>query len=74
MDARNREVVQDLHKVLNMVKGFEAAYSDSEKGVMLVRHNGVTFRLEVDPVYTDNAIEKDMSFMDVVSKNEYMLR
>lgn len=54
MDRRNIAITNKMAEVLNNVKGFEAAMSNPKNGKILVRHNGVSFYVTVDPVFNDN--------------------
>lgn len=56
MDRRNIAITNKMTEILNNVKGFEAAMSNPKQGKMLVRHNGVTFYVTVEPVFNDNVI------------------
>ena len=55
MDRRNASIINKMTEVLNHVKGFEAAMTNPQKGKMLVRHNGVSFYVTVEPIFNDNA-------------------
>ena len=54
MDDRNYNITNKLTEVLNNVKGFDAAMSNPRKGRMLVRHNGISFYVTIEPVFNDN--------------------
>lgn len=74
MDERNVKMVQELSKVLNMMKGFDAAYSNPDKGVMLVRHEGRTYMVEMNPLYNEDSAEADKDFLQVCEENKYLWR
>ena len=73
-DERNVKMVQELSKVLNMMKGFDAAYSNPDKGVMLVRHEGRSYMVEVSPLYNEDSVEADKDFLQVCEENKYLRR
>lgn len=54
MDDRNYEITNKLNDVLNNVKGFDAAMSNPRQGKMLVRYNGISFYITIEPVFNDN--------------------
>ena len=54
MDDRNYEITNKLNEVLNNVKGFDAAMSNPAQGKMLVRYNGISFYITIEPVFNDN--------------------
>ena len=54
MDARNYNITNKIYEVLNNVKGFDVAMSNPKAGKMLVRHEGISFYLTVEPIFNDN--------------------
>lgn len=54
MDDRNYEITNKLNDVLNNVKGFDVAMSNPRQGKMLVRYNGISFYITIEPVFNDN--------------------
>lgn len=54
MDDRNYEITNKLNEVLNNVKGFGAVMSNPAQGKMLVRYNGISFYITIEPVFNDN--------------------
>lgn len=54
MDDRNYEITNKLNDVLNNVKGFDAAMSNPRQGKMLVRYNGISFYITIEPVFNDD--------------------
>ena len=47
----NYNLVQDMSRKLNEMKGFEVGYSDPSLGKMIVNHNGQNFILEATPIH-----------------------
>ena len=70
MDDRNYEITNKLNDVLNNVKGFDAAMSNPRQGKMLVRYNGISFYITIEPVFNDNTEGKkaDIKPFDEVVK------
>lgn len=54
MDERNYSVTNKIFDILNNVKGFDVAMSNPRKGVIIVRYEGVSFYLNIDPIFNDN--------------------
>ena len=59
MDNRNYEITNRMTEVLNNVKGFDAAMSNPRQGKILVRYNGISFYVTIEPVFNDNAEGKE---------------
>lgn len=77
MDRRNVAITNKMTEVLNNVKGFEAAISNPSKGKMLVRHNGVSFYVTVEPVFNDNERGKEAdsrTFEEIVESVSWQSR
>ena len=75
MDRRNIAITNKMTEILNNVKGFEAVMSNPKQGKMLVRHNGVTFYVTVEPVFNDNAEgnrAESKSFEDIVDSHSWI--
>lgn len=75
MDRRNIAITNKMTEILNNVKGFEAAMSNPKQGKMLVRHNGVTFYVTVEPVFNDNAEgnrAESKSFEDIIDSHSWI--
>lgn len=76
-DKRNIEVTNRIFEILNSVKGFEAAVSNCRNGKILTRYNGVSFIIDISPIFNDNdrgKIEENKTFSEVVRNNSYMLK
>lgn len=75
MDKRNSEITNKMNEVLNNVKGFDAAMSNPEQGKMLVRYNGISFYITVEPVFNDNEEGKkadSVPFEEVVKTHSWI--
>lgn len=75
MDDRNYDITNKLTEVLNNVKGFDAAMSNPRKGRMLVRYNGISFYVSIEPVFNDNAVGKEADnepFEEVVKMHSWI--
>lgn len=76
MDDRNYEITNKLNDVLNNVKGFDAAMSNPRQGKMLVRYNGITFYVTIEPVFNNNIEGRKADskpFEEVVKTHDWML-
>lgn len=47
---RNHSAINDLFKVLNMIKGYEVSYSSSANGKMLVSYEGQLYMLSIEQI------------------------
>ena len=75
MDDRNYEITNKLNDVLNNVKGFDAAMSNPRQGKMLVRYNGISFYITIEPVFNDNIEGKkadSKSFEEVIKTHNWI--
>lgn len=54
MDDRNYNVTNKVFEVLNNVKGFDVAMSNPRKGRIIVRHEGISFYMNIEPIFNDN--------------------
>lgn len=54
MDDRNYNVTNKVFQVLNNVKGFDVAMSNPRKGKILVRHDGISYYMTIEPIFNDN--------------------
>ena len=76
MDNRNYEITNKLNDVLNNVKGFDAAMSNPKLGKMLVRYNGITFYVTIEPEFNNNTEGRKADskpFEEVVKTHDWML-
>lgn len=75
MDDRNYDITNKLTEVLNNVKGFDAAMSNPRQGKMLVRHNGISYYITIEPVFNDNVEGKEADskpFEEVVKTHSWI--
>ena len=54
MDERNYTVTNKIFDILDNVKGFDVAMSNPQKGTIILRHEGISFYLTIDPIFNDN--------------------
>lgn len=45
-----KSLQHDLHDILNMLKGYQAGYSTSNKTSLVVKRNAVNFKVEIKPL------------------------
>lgn len=45
---KNMKLIHQLHTVLNMIKGFTAGYTSSNKDQMLVEHEGAVYKVTLE--------------------------
>lgn len=69
MDDRNYDTTIKLFNILNDIKGFDVAYDNPTKGRLIIRHNGTTFFMEIDPIYKNNVGDDTEPFDTVVERN-----
>lgn len=77
MDDRNYDVTNKMTEILNNVKGFDVAMSNPRQGKMLVRHNGISFYVTIEPIFNDNEEGKKADnepFEEVVKKHKWIWR
>ncbi len=77
MDDRNYDITNKLTEVLNNVKGFDVAMSNPKSGKLLVRHNGTSFYVTIEPVFNDNAEGKEADsrpFDEIVKNHRWIWR
>lgn len=77
MDDRNYDITIKITEVLNNVKGFDAAMSNPRSGKLLVRHNGTSFYVTIEPVFNDNAEGKETDskpFDEIVKNHSWIWR
>lgn len=53
MDKRNMNITSKVFNVLNNVKGFDVAMGNPQKGVIIARHEGINFYINIEPIFTD---------------------
>lgn len=53
IDNRNTHITNIMNDVLNNLKGFDAATTNPREGIILVRYNGTTFCVTIEPVLKD---------------------
>lgn len=77
MDDRNYNVTNKVFEVLNNVKVFDVAMSNPRKGRIIVRHNGVSFYLNIEPVFNNNEEGREAdskSFEEIVKSHSWIFR
>lgn len=75
MDDRNYKVTNKVFDVLNNVKGFDVAMSNPRKGTILVKYEGVSFYMNIEPIFNDNAEGREADsqpFEEVVKSHKWM--
>lgn len=75
MDNRNHDITNRITEVLNSVKGFDAAMSNPRQGKILVRHNGISFYVNIEPVFNDTTEGKEADskpFEEVVKTHSWI--
>ena len=60
MDERKYNVTNKIFEVLNNVKGFDVAMTNPRKGKIIVRYEGVSFYMNIEPIFNDNDAGKEM--------------
>lgn len=48
MDTRN--IIHQLHNLLNMIKGFSAGYTSSNDQEMLIEKEGVVYKISIETI------------------------
>lgn len=75
MDNRNYEITNRVNDVLNNVKEFDAAISNPRQDKMLVRYNGISFYITIEPVFNDNTEGKKVDskpFEEVIKTHNWI--
>lgn len=76
-DDRNYNITNKICSILNEVKGFEVASGNPRAGKMIVRYEGKTFYLSLEPVFNDNKEGKEeekKSFEEVARSHQWIFR
>ena len=60
MDERKYNVTNKIFEVLNNVKGFDVAMANPRKGKIIVRYEGVSFYMNIEPIFNDNDEGREM--------------
>lgn len=68
-DERSYNLVIKVAEKLQQMKGFETAYSNPKKGVLIINLDGQNFLIEASPI-----LEQDVPLMDAVNKYKYMFK
>lgn len=66
------DLITDLAKKINDLKGYESAYMLPSSGRILITHNGVNFMLTADILSTTDTTSLHDEMQN--SKNEFILR
>ena len=77
MDDRNYNITNKVFEILNNVKGFDVAMSNPRTGKILVRHEGTSFCMTIEPIFNDNEEGREAdskSFKDVVRDHLWMFK
>ena len=77
MDNRNHAVTNRIFDVLNNVKGFDVAMSNPREGKIIVRHEGISFYITIDPIFNDNEEGKkadSKSFEEIVKNHSWIFK
>ncbi len=77
MDNRNYNVTNKVFDVLNNVKGFDVAMSNPREGKIIVRHEGISFYMTIEPIFndTDEGREADNKpFEEIVENHGWVFR
>lgn len=77
MDKRNHNVTHKIYDVLNNVKGFEVAMGNPKNGTIILRHEGISFYLKLDPIFndTDEGRKSDNApFDEIVRTHSWILK
>lgn len=77
MDDRNYNVTNKVFEILNNVEGFDVAMSNPRKGRIIVRHNGISFYMNIEPVFNDNEEGREAdnkSFEEIVKSHSWIFR
>ena len=76
-DKRNCNVTHKVFEVLNNVKGFDVAMGDSSTGKLIIRHEGTSFYMTIEPMFNDNDAGKeadDKPFEEIARTHQWALR
>ncbi len=77
MDNRKYDTTNKIFAILNEVKGFDVAMQNPSQGVIIVKHNGVSFYLSLDPIFNDNEEGRkaeETSFDDIVKFHKWVFK
>ena len=77
MDDRNYNVTHKVFEVLNNVKGFDVAMANPRKGIIIMRHEGVSFYMNIKPIFNDNDEGREMDskpYEDIVKTHKWVFR
>jgi predicted transcriptional regulator len=77
MDNRNYNITNKIFEVLNNVKGFDVAMSNPREGKIIVRHEGLNFIMNIEPIFNDNDEGRESEkkpFKEVVKTNSWIFR
>lgn len=57
-EKANYDLVTKMSQILNLMREFEAGYSNPKKGVLIVNHNGENFLIEATSIGEGGLSEK----------------
>lgn len=76
-DNRNYNVTNEIFHMLNKTKGFEVAMENPKEGVIIIRYNGTSFVLNIDPIFNNNLpgmYEEEKPFSEIVNQHRWYFR
>ncbi len=77
MDNRNYNITHKVFDVLNNIKGFDVAMGNPQNGKLIVRYNGVSFYINIEPIFNDNeegANADKVSFDEIVKTHSWIFK
>ena len=77
MDDRNYDVTNEVFDILNKIKGFDVAMSNPRKGTIILRHNGISFYMNIDPIFNDNDEGRELDskpFEEIVRNHSWIFQ
>lgn len=77
MDDRNYNITNKVFEILNNVKGFDVAMSNPRAGKILVKYEGVSFYMTIEPIFNNNEEGKEVEcrpFEEIVKSLSWVFR
>lgn len=77
MDERNYKITNKVFEILNNVKGFDVAMSNPKNGKIIVRYEGVSFYMNIEPIFNDNDEGRDADnkpFEEIAKSHSWIFR
>ena len=75
MDNRNHNVTNKVFEVLDNIKGFDVAMGNPSKGKIIVRYEGVSFYIDIEPIFNNNDEGRkadNKPFEEIVKDNNWI--